>query len=141
MRRFLLGAACLVSGCLDTDIAPLFLTAEGAASVSLLASGAQSFHCVVAVYLIPRRSSPPATLTNFAPWSDLAITQRLPDTAIEFRVLSNAQQCWTQAIVAAAGSTDQDSLLSKGTVLNTFSSNGKVAVFDPERGLFIALSG
>ena len=141
MRRLLLGAACLLSGCVDPDIASLFLTAEDATAAAPLAAEARTFRCVVAVYQMPSGASPPATLPAFAPWSGLALPQRLSETAIEFRVLSNARHCWTDAIAASTGSAAPDSLLSDGTKLNTFSSDGKVAFFDPERDLFIALSG
>ena len=42
MQRRLLGAAYRLSGCVDPDIAPLFLTAEDATAAAPLASEARN---------------------------------------------------------------------------------------------------
>ncbi|PYF11038.1 hypothetical protein C8J30_103133 [Rhodobacter viridis] len=131
----------LLSECLRKDIAPQFVSGRDAHEMTMLASGREFAVCVVTVYQTRPGLEPPTLLAHFEPWSRTQIEQRVDEMAIEGRVLSNAMECWGDEIKAATRAPDPFSYLERAKLMNAFDHAAHVAIFDPQRHLFLALQG
>ena len=131
----------LLSECLRKDIAPQFVSGRDAHEMTMLASGREFVGCVVTVYRTVPGMEPPTLLADFEPWRTTPIESRISDTAIEWRVLSSATECWSEEIKALTKAPDPFSYLEQAKLMNAFDHAAHVAIFDPQRHLFIALAG
>ncbi|WP_294928684.1 hypothetical protein [uncultured Paracoccus sp.] len=131
----------LLSGCANEDIGYRFVAEGSTEPLSLMASEARSFVCVVAVYRASSSSKPPALAIGFEPWSVAPLTERTNEMAIEMRALKNAAGCWSEEIREASGSSDPWHYLIGAKPLTSFDHGGNIAMFDPQRNIFIAVSG
>ncbi|MFN8681055.1 hypothetical protein ACDP63_07855 [Paracoccus sp. P2] len=141
MKLLSLIALAVLSGCVEEDIAYRFVAKGNAKPLSLLASEAQSFVCVVAIYRASPSIKPPELANGFEPWSSTPLSDRVNETAVELRALNNAGECWDAEIRKASGSPDPWHYTKAVQPMISSDHSGNVAVFDPQRGIFIAISG
>ncbi|MFT3690932.1 hypothetical protein [Paenirhodobacter sp.] len=134
-------ALAMVSGCVDEDIAPRFVSDGNAINLSLAASVSRPFVCVVAIYRTSPSTEPPELNSRFEPWIATALTELVNDTAIELRVLGKADECWDAEIRKASGSPDAWQYGQARQTMTSFDHSGNIAFFDPRRGILIAISG
>lgn len=57
------------------------------------------------------------------------------------RALFSAGACWNEEIRTVTGSSDPWEYLEVAKPMNSFDHGGNVALFDPQRKIFIALTG
>ncbi len=141
MKSWPLIAIFLLSGCLDEDIADHFVDDESQQSLSVLASESQVFVCVVAIYRASPTAEPPELEQNFEPWSTIPLTERVHETSIEMRALGRAGECWNEEILTVTGSPSPWEYLEATKPMNSFDHGGNVALFDPQRNIFVAFTG
>ncbi|MDP0925645.1 hypothetical protein Q0601_00510 [Paracoccus onubensis] len=141
MKFWPLIAIFLLSACLDENIADHFVADGSVESLTVVASESQVFTCVVAIYRATPAAGPPELAQNFEPWSINPLTERVHEMAIEIRVLGNADECWNNKIRKVTGSHSLWEYLEAASPMNSFDHGGNVALFDPQRNLFIAFTG
>ncbi|WP_148292620.1 hypothetical protein [Paracoccus aminophilus] len=139
MRFWPIAVIIFLTGCLDEDLADRFLADESLRSLSPLAAESRIFFCAVAVYSTSPLSDPPELTGNFEPWSTIPLSERVHAEAIEMRAISN--ECWDEDIQRATEAADPWEYLDAAKPTNSFDHAGNVALFDPKRNIFIAISG